>query len=85
MSWTPDQKHLLFVRFGGADDRANAIWRVPSGGGAAAPLRGISLAGSIKNPQLHPDGKRVFFSATESSSREVWALENFLPTRRDAK
>jgi len=85
LSWTPDQKHLLFVRFGGADASVNAVWRVPSHGGVAEPVKGISIEGSIKNPELHPDGRRIFFSAAERSPREVWALEHFLPGVKAAK
>jgi Tol biopolymer transport system component len=79
LSWTPDQKSLLFVRAGESNGSVNTIWRVPAAGGTAEQIRGLSMAGTTKNPQLHPDGRRVFFSASLSNPQEVWALENFLP------
>ena len=75
LAWTPDQRFLLFVN----DD--GALWKVPALGGEAEKV-GISmgLMGLIKSPAVRPDGKQIVFSATTGGgTREVWALENFLP------
>lgn len=78
LEWTPDGKYLLFGR---AAENANApgsLWRVPASGGAAEPV-GLSQLGTIRGPQVHPDGKRLFYTLSEPNSREIWALENFIP------
>ncbi len=76
LAWTPDQRYLLFVKYEGDD---NDIWRVPVDGGEAEKI-GITMNAGIKAPQIHPDGRSLFFSAVEAESGETWALENFLPT-----
>jgi Tol biopolymer transport system component len=72
LTWTPDQRFLLWVRGDGT------FWKVPAPGGEADKV-GISVL-NIKSPTVHPDGKRLVFSgnATPNPSK-VWALENFLP------
>jgi Tol biopolymer transport system component len=72
--WTPDQKYLLFPKDGAA---ANVLWRVPVAGGPAEQA-GLSMPG-LWDVQLHPDGRRIFFTASESGPSEIWTLENFLP------
>jgi Tol biopolymer transport system component len=85
LAWTPDQRFLVFIQdgrsaqeSGSAGDSSMALWKVPIAGGPAQPI-GISLRGQIKSPQIDPDGKRIFFSRTETRPYEVWALEDFLP------
>lgn len=75
LAWTPDQRYLLFVD---GEQEENVIWRVPVDGGEAEQI-GITMNARIKFPQIHPDGKSIFFSAVEADTAEVWALENFLP------
>jgi Tol biopolymer transport system component len=71
LAWTPDQRFLLFVQ----DD--HALWKVPAVGGEASKV-GISMTARIKSPAVHPDGKRIVFSAIDADKSEVWVLENFL-------
>jgi Tol biopolymer transport system component len=79
LSWTTDQKFLIFVRDGGtARSPQQTLWRVPVSGGQPEEL-GISVKGRINSPQVLPDGKRILYSAIETSPSEVWALENYLP------
>ncbi len=78
LAWTPDQRFLLFVQEDGA------LWKVPALGGEAEKV-GISMGG-IKSPAVRPDGKQIVFgAATGGGTREVWALENFLPALRAKK
>ena len=83
LAWTPDQRYLLFVR-GVAGDGPNVLWRVPVTGGQPEQM-GLSVMGRITSPQVHPDGRRIFFSMNENSGNELWALENFLPKTVAAK
>lgn len=76
-SWTPDGRHILFVR--PDDARGSELWSVPAAGGEARKT-GISATGEIKQPYLHPDGSRLLYSVRDTSDNSVWVLENFLPT-----
>ncbi|HUS07893.1 MAG TPA: hypothetical protein VMZ52_16440 [Bryobacteraceae bacterium] len=78
LAWSPDQRHLLFIRGGVGENTPNVLWRVPVGGGQPEQM-GLSMPGRVKFPQIHPDGHRMFFGAIENGPTEVWALENFLP------
>ena len=74
-SWTPDGRHILFVR---PDDAGGtALWRIPAAGGDAQKT-GIAAKGQITHPSLHPDGSRLLYSVRETDA-SVWVLENFLP------
>ena len=73
LAWTPDQHYVLV---GMGDRGGGALWRFPVTGGQPEKL--ISM-GTIKSPHVHPDGRRLAFGSTESSTAEIWALENFLP------
>jgi Tol biopolymer transport system component len=71
LTWTPDQRFLLWVRGDGS------LWKVPAAGGQPEKV-GIPME-NIKNLAVHPDGRQfVFDAATEEPTREIWALENFL-------
>ena len=86
LACTPDQRYLLFVRpeSNPADPpdqlvEPTALWRVPVTGGQPDKT-GMSMGGWVRIIRLHPDGRRLAFSLRHGGgSREVWALENFLP------
>jgi Tol biopolymer transport system component len=79
LSWTSDQKFLIFVREGGTPQSPqHKLWKVAASGGQPEEL-GISIRGRINSPQVLPNEKTIFFSAVETSPSEVWAFENFLP------
>ena len=77
LAWTPDQRYLLFVRGSVSGNGPDVLWRIPVSGGSAEPM-GLSMP-VIGSPQIHPDGKRIYFSSNTRGPNEVWALENFLP------
>jgi hypothetical protein len=35
--------------------------------------------------RVHPDGRRIAFTADEPTRSEVWVMENFLPALKAAK
>lgn len=85
LAWTPDQRYLLFVRGSAGGNGPNVLWRVAVSGGAAEQM-GLSMAAdNIGSPQIHPDGKRIFFASNTRGPNEVWALENFLPAPKTNK
>ena len=69
MAWTPDGENVLFTN-------GKALWIVPAAGG---PVRqtDLKLPGSIGQLSMHPNGKRIAFT-NSTSTTELWALENFL-------
>jgi Tol biopolymer transport system component len=72
LTWTPDQRYLLFVRGTGV------LWKVPVLGGPAEEV-GIPMK-NIKNLAVRPDGTEIVFDgSTGGSIGQVWALENLLP------
>ena len=85
LAWTPDQRYLLFVRGGAGGNGPNQLWRVPVSGGPAEQMGLPMAAANIASPQIHPDGKRVFFASNTRGPNEVWALENFLPKAAASK
>ena len=72
LTWTPDQRSLLFVRTGA---RPFSLWRVAATGGEPENM-GIS---GLLTPRVHPDGRRIAFEVREDLPSSVWTLENFLP------
>jgi Tol biopolymer transport system component len=78
LAWSPDQRHLFFVRpEGDTGDGSKAVWRVPVAGGEAENI-GISM-NRIRTLRMHPDGRRIAFDSVVDPRSEVWVLENFLP------
>lgn len=90
LGWTRDSKYVLFVRTeprpgtAGQASAGQALWRVPVAGGAPEKV-GISAGGRIKHPEVHPDGSRMLYSATDSTPAELWVLEHFLPAAARSK
>ncbi|MEK7753895.1 MAG: tetratricopeptide repeat protein [Acidobacteriota bacterium] len=76
IAWTPDGRDLLFGRRPKATEPRTELWRVPAQGGRPQPL-GLAMDG-LRSPSVHPDGRRIAFTAGEYKS-EVWVMENFLP------
>jgi len=81
LAWTPDGREVLFVRAREPNMTTpghHELWAVPVEGGKPRPL-GLNMPG-LNNPRVHPDGKRIAFTAG-ANTQEVWVLENFLPAR----
>lgn len=82
MTWTPDSKAVIAVKVIG--DRRE-LWLLPVSGGNARKLD-VDMKEWMSGPgiRLHPNGKQISFSSGQSI-REVWALENLLPTLTASK
>ena len=78
LAWTPDRLEILFGRRGGTSlqEQTVELWRISAEGGEPQKL-GLAMEG-LRELRIHPDGKRIAFSAGESKA-EIWVLENFLP------
>ena len=81
-AWAPDGKTILFVKApANAREPKRELWQVPSSGGEATR---IDIGMALRNVQLHPDGRRIVFTAG-TSAQEVWVMENFLPAPKGGK
>ncbi|MEE9269623.1 MAG: hypothetical protein V3V49_05110 [Candidatus Krumholzibacteria bacterium] len=74
LSWTPDGRHVIVGR-PYAEDKPDELWIIPANGGEP---RKLNLGFKVKHMSLHPDGRRIAFTAGKYTS-EVWVMENFLP------
>ena len=84
LAWAADGRHLIYgFRVGegpaGAwpEPQVLGLWRVPVAGGKPQRL-GIE-ADVLRDLTVHPDGRRLAFTAGSPAHAEVWLLENFLP------
>jgi Tol biopolymer transport system component len=82
-AWTPDGKTILFIKrtASGTKDEKRELWQVDSTGGEP---RKINVGMELRDMQLHPDGRRIVFTAG-NTSKEIWVMENFLPPRKAVK
>lgn len=75
--WTPDGKSILYIkRTGDANKWTGELWQVLAAGGEPKRI-GLNME-SMGHLDLHPDGKRIVFTAG-NVHLEVWAMENYLP------
>jgi Tol biopolymer transport system component len=72
-AWTPDGRNLILTSSG---EDNHEIWRISLEGGR--PLKIAIPADWQGSLRVHPDGRRVAFTAGNTRS-EVWVMEKFLP------
>ncbi len=83
MAWTADSRHLIYASTRRSDKRIE-LKRVSIDGGAPEDL-GLALEGAWPyGLSVHPDGRRITFTAGSPPREELWALENFLPSLEGA-
>jgi Tol biopolymer transport system component len=86
-NWAPDSRSFLAFKF--RDGKYLETWQIFIDGGQPRKLADdlkIGISNSL--PAVHPDGRHIAFTLTETSPRrdpEIWALENFLPTKTAKK
>lgn len=78
LTFSADGRHIMFVR-DTSPEWGRELWSLPVAGGQPVTT-GLSVKGVMKNPQFHPDGRRLVFSVREPVESSVWILENFLPS-----
>jgi len=79
-AWTPDSRHIVFARRVADDEEMFEFWRISAEGGEPENL-GLRMEGRVPyGLSIHPDGKRLAFTAGREQNRQVWVLKNFLPT-----
>jgi beta-lactamase regulating signal transducer with metallopeptidase domain/Tol biopolymer transport system component len=86
IAWMPDGRHVLYARgnWKSTDPRTQEteVWRIPVSGGV--PQRVGLAMNRLRDLCVHPDGRRVAFTAGEPEI-EIWVMENFLPPAQSAK
>lgn len=71
--WTSDGSHILLGK-----RPEGEIWVLAASGGQPRKLD-LDL-GRVSDFQVHPNCRQLVFLTRNNTPREVWALENFLPT-----
>ena len=78
LAWTPDSRHLIYAP-STTGQRRFELWRVSAKGGEAENL-GVAMEGLLPyGLSVHPDGRRIAFTAGTPARWEVWVIENLLP------
>ena len=80
IAWMPDGRQLLFgKRIGSGERQKFELWRISGEGGESQSL-GIGMEDrTLFGLSVHPDGRRIAFTAEHPFHSELWVLENFLP------
>ncbi|MGH9316031.1 MAG: TolB family protein, partial [Thermoanaerobaculia bacterium] len=84
-AWTPDNRHLLFGTGSTGQNQRFKLWRISMKGGKAQEL-GLAMQGlQLYGLSVHPDGKRIAFTAGTPLRGELWVLEKLLPVPETEK
>jgi Tol biopolymer transport system component len=81
LGWTPDNRHVLYVRGNRNNPKARELWRVAVAGGEPENL-GLAMDG-LRTLAVSPDGRWLAFAAGGNKA-ELWVMENFLPKEKVA-
>jgi len=83
--WTPDSRHIIYARSVAGEKGMFEYWRISAEGGEPQNL-GLKMEARVPyGLSVHPDGKRIAFTAGTERRTEVWVLKNFLPALETAK
>ncbi|TET66190.1 MAG: hypothetical protein E3J56_14775 [Candidatus Aminicenantes bacterium] len=80
IDWSPDGREIFFTKW--KKGILNQLWRVSLEGGEPQKIE-LSMRG-MRKLCVHPDGKRVAFSASFRET-EVWVMENLLRLKKVEK
>jgi Tol biopolymer transport system component len=85
IAWTHDDRFILFITYRSepGQEQASDLWRISPDGGA--PQRILAMIPGLLLPNVHPDGRRLTFTAGQRERSEVWVMENFLPPLKAAR
>ena len=81
LAWMPDSRRLIYAYGMSAADQKSEFgpWLVSAEGGVPENL-GLPMNGARPfGLSVHPDGKRIAFTAGTNRRTEVWVLRDFLP------
>ncbi|MGI8785129.1 MAG: hypothetical protein ACR2L2_15945 [Acidobacteriota bacterium] len=81
LAWTYDSRHMIFAFASSSPDTRQTfeLWRISAEGGKPEHI-GLAMEGLLPyGLSVHPDGRRIAFTAGTPTREEVWVIENFLP------
>lgn len=79
ISFTPDNKYVLYEYGAYSEKEFHEILRVPVTGGEperVLKLEDLFSQGEVRNIEVHPDGQQVVLDIILGQGMEVWKLEN---------
>jgi Tol biopolymer transport system component len=79
LAWTPDGRYILFGKrtwSAGQPHEPDELCRIPTEGGEPQKLLAMN---DLHQISVHPDGRRIVFTAGWDWETKVWVMENFLP------
>lgn len=79
IAWSHDNKYIYFVIVELKDEKGQLEICRTSVEKGTFERTGLVSDNQFANLSIHPDGRRITFSARGESNSEVWAMENFLP------
>ena len=83
-AWMPDSRHIIYARSVAGEKPEFELWRISVEGGEPQNL-GLRMEARVPyGLSVHPDGKRIAFTAG-TEREEIWVLKNFLPAPKRAK
>lgn len=86
LTWTPDGRYMLFGKANSAGEEQRVeLWRIPVEGGEPEELGLLGEGLRLYSLSLHPDGQYLAFTAGKPARREVWVLENVLPSDKTGR
>jgi Tol biopolymer transport system component len=80
-NWSPDSREIFFTKWS-KDEKIIQLWRVAKEDGKSQRID-LSMQG-MRELCVHPDGKRVAFSASYRET-EVWVMDNLLRLKKVEK
>jgi len=79
ISFTPDNKYVLYEYGAYSEKESHEIMRVPVTGGdpeRVLALEDLFPQGEVRNIEIHPDGQQVVLDIILGQGMEVWKVEN---------
>ena len=78
-------RHIIYARSVAGEKPEFELWRISVEGGEPQNL-GLRIEARVPyGLSVHPDGKRIVFTAGTERRTEVWVLKNFLPASNTPK
>ena len=76
-AWMPDSRQIVYARSVVGEKRQFTLWRVAASGGEPHSL-GLTMEGlQPYGLSVHPDGRRMAFTAGKPHQSEIWVLKYF--------
>jgi Tol biopolymer transport system component len=83
-AWMPNSRDIVFARNVTGEKRQFELWRVSVDGGKPQNL-GLTMRGlQPYGLSIHPDGRRIVFTAGKPPYSEIWGLKDFQPLLKTA-